>query len=283
MDTGKEAGTLKPILNAHLFQRLEDQLLELLRSLQLEDWTRQTIAGSWTVKDVVAHMLDTQLRKLSFVRDGFRPQTASSGPPADLVKFVNGLNHEGVTMYGRLSSQVLISLMEVISRENSEFHQSLDPFANAAFAVSWAGDATSPNWFDTAREFTERWHHQQQIRLAVNKGGIMTPEFYHPVLDCFMRALPHHYRGLSRPSGTIAHFTISGDCGGEWYLWRDHEIWKLATVPQGPAQSHTVIPQEIAWRVFTKGISRDEAKAQVSVTGDLDLGLHVLDMVSIIG
>src|SRR5688572_32295034 len=44
--------------------------------------------------------------------------------------------------------------------------------------------------FDTAREFTERWHHQQQIRLATNRPGIMTRELYYPVLDCFMRALP---------------------------------------------------------------------------------------------
>ena len=55
------------------------------------------------------------------------------------------------------------------------------------FPVSWAGEEESANWFDTAREFTERWHHQQQIRLAVDKPGIMTREFYFPVLDCFMR------------------------------------------------------------------------------------------------
>jgi len=59
--------------------------------------------------------------------------------------------------------------------------------------VSWAGEEESANWFDTAREFTERWHHQQQIRLAVNKPGIVTREFYFPVLDCFMRALPYAY------------------------------------------------------------------------------------------
>lgn len=282
MEAQERASILRPIFTAHLFQPLEDKLLELLRSLQPEDWTKQTIAGRWKVKDVVAHMLDTQLRKLSFVRDGCKPRM-DAAPPADLVKFVNDLNHEGVTMYGRLSSQVLISLMEVISRESSEFYQSIDLFAQAVFAVSWAGETASSNWFDTAREFTERWHHQQQIRLAVNQPGIMIPEFYYPVLDCFMRALPHHYRDLSRPSGTIARFTIPGDCGGEWCLWRDHEVWKPSAVPPSAAQSHTVIPQEIAWQIFTRGIARDVAKAKVSVTGDLELGLHVVNMVSIVG
>ena len=283
MDAMVKTGGLEPIFTAHLFQRLEDKLLDLLRSLQPEDWTKQTIAGRWKVRDVAAHMLDTQLRKLSFVRDGFRPQAAGAAPPGDLVKFVNRLNQDGVAMYGKLSSQVLISLMEVVSRESSQYHQSLDPFANADFAVSWAGEAASANWFDTAREFTERWHHQQQIRLAVNKPGIATPEFYHPVLDCFMRALPYHYRTLSRPSGATVQFSISGNCGGEWYLRRDHESWQPMAAPPGSLTSRTEIPQEIAWQIFTKGMSADAAKARVTVTGDTELGLHVLHMVAIIG
>ena len=279
----EKTGGLEPIFTAHLFQKLEDKLLELLRSLEPKDWTKQTIAGRWKVKDVVAHMLDTQLRKLSFVRDGFVPETANAAPRTDLVKFVNGLNQEGVTMYGRLSPQVLISLMETVSRESSDYHKSLDPFAQAGFAVSWAGESSSANWFDTAREFTERWHHQQQIRLAVDKPGIMIREFYHPVLDCFMRALPHHYRTITRAPGTAAHFSISGDCGGEWHLWRDHENWKPVTTPPSAATSHTVIPQEIAWQIFTKGMPADAAQARVTVTGDAELGRHVLSMVSIIG
>ena len=104
--------------------------------------------------------------------------------------------------------------MDVASRESAAFHQSLDPMADAAFAVSWAGDETSPNWFDTARELTERWHHQQQIRLATDRPGIMTPELYHPVLDCFMRALPYQYRDQQGEAGTYVRINVSGDCGG---------------------------------------------------------------------
>jgi len=43
------------------------------------------------------------------------------------------------------------------------------------------------------------------------------------------------------------------------------------------------IPQEIAWRIFTKGIARDDARAQVRVTGDAALGEHVLGMLAIVG
>ena len=193
------------------------------------------------------------------------------------------LNAEGVRKYRELSPEELIARMELASRESSEYHKSLDPFAPAMFPVSWAGEEESANWFDTAREFTERWHHQQQIRLAVEKPGIMTREFYFPVLDCFMRALPHAYRTLPGKPGTLAQFNVDGDCGGSWYLSRDADTWKLIASAIGEKVSETSIPQEIAWRIFTKGIARDAAKAQVHVEGESEIGLHILGMVSVVG
>jgi uncharacterized protein (TIGR03083 family) len=275
---------VKPILVSHLLEPVDARLLELLRSLTPADWDAQTVAPAWKVRDVAAHLLDTQLRKLSRVRDGHMP-----GPPpqirsaADFVAFINRLNREGVEMYRRLSPPVLISLMDVASRESAAFHQSLDPMADAVFGVSWAGDVTSPNWFDTARELTERWHHQQQIRLATGRPGIMTPELYHPVLDCFMRALPFKYRDQAGEPGTHLRFTVSGDCGGSWYLYSDGDRWQQVESPLGRQVSETTIPQEIAWRIFTKGIDRDAAAAHVSVEGNQALGRHVLGMVSIVG
>ena len=104
---------MKPILTAHLLPIVEARLLELLRSLSADDWEKPTIAPAWKVKDVAAHLLDTQLRKLSLVRDGY-----AAGPPPrfasrdEFLAFINGLNRDGVEMYRRLSPAVLISMME---------------------------------------------------------------------------------------------------------------------------------------------------------------------------
>ena len=155
--------------------------------------------------------------------------------------------------------------------------------AEASFGVSWAGEEKSLNWFDTARELTERWHHQQQIRLATDRPGIMTRDLYYPVLDCFMRALPFKYRDTPAEAGTHVRINVSGECGGSWYLYRDGDRWVQVESPQGRQISETTIPQEIAWRIFTKGIGRESADAQVAISGDRDLGGHVLGMVTIIG
>jgi uncharacterized protein (TIGR03083 family) len=281
MDASHES--LPPIFTAHLFPGLEAKLIELLRGLSPQDWEKQTLAPKWKVKDVAAHLLDTQVRKLTAARHGYKPENSKKLSPAKLVALINSLNAEGVRQYSRLPPDELISRMEEASRESAEYHQALDPFGTAMFPVSWAGEEQSTNWFDTAREFTERWHHQQQIRVAVNEPGIMTREFYFPVLDCFMCALPYAYRGVAAQPGSLAQFQIKGECGGSWHLFRDRDKWILIASPAGETISETTIPQEIAWRIFTKGIAPEEARTQIRATGNEAVGLHILKMVSIVG
>jgi uncharacterized protein (TIGR03083 family) len=274
---------LGPIDAAPLIEVVDARLVELLRGLGPEDWEKATAVPGWTVRDVACHLLDTSLRKLSLARDHHVPEGPGPRSKEDLVAFVNTLNAAGVAFYRRLSAPVLISLMEVASAESARFHRQLDPRAPAAFAVSWAGQDTSPNWFDTARELTERWHHQQQIRDAVGRPGIMTRELHVPVMDCFMRALPYHYRSVTAPPGSLAVFTVSGDAGGRFYLLRGREGWGLVARETGRRVSETSIPQGIAWRLFTKGIAREAARAQVTVAGDASIGLHILGLVAIVG
>ncbi len=98
-----------------------------------------------------------------------------------------------------------------------------------------------------------------------------------------MRALPHAYGVVPAKSGTLAQFNIAGECGGSWYLLRDIETWKLVSSAAREKLSETTIPQEIAWRIFTKGITREAAQAQVQVSGNSEVGLHILGIVSIVG
>lgn len=86
--------SIEPLLTAHLFLPLHQELLGLLRSLSREDWERSTAAAGWSVRDMVAHLLDTELRRLSFQRDGLAP-LAPSAPIVtdhDLVGFLDELN-----------------------------------------------------------------------------------------------------------------------------------------------------------------------------------------------
>ena len=272
---------MEPILCAHLLRKVDEKLLELLESLRPDEWDLPTVAPGWKVRDVAAHLLDTPLRKLSLVRDGCIVEPATIRSPQDLAAMVNRLNREGVLIFRRLSPRVLISLMRLACGESAKFHEALDPFAPAAFAVTWAGEEHSLNWFDTARELTERWHHQQQIRQATGRPGIVKPKFYHPVLDCFLRGLPHAYRDTTAAPGTVVRVEIAGECGGAWQIRNTAAGWQMVP-PEGRWDARIVVPQEIAWRVFTRGIARDEAERQVSMEGDRALAAQLLALTAIV-
>jgi len=198
-------------------------------------------------------------------------------------QFVDRLNEEGVRVYGRLSPLVLIALLQSVTAEFCQHLRSLDPWKPALFPVTWAGESESLNWFDTARELTERWHHQQQIRLATRREGIMTRELYHPVLETFVRALPFSYRGVNADAGTTLRIVIAGDCGGDWSLVRAPQQWKLSRSASGGEAARIEVPQEIAWRIFTKGIPREEAETASTVSGSRSLTETFFSTTAIIG
>lgn len=273
----------EPILCSQIIRQVDQHLIELLTSLDAAEWDLPTIAPQWSVRDVAAHLLDTALRKLSRGRDKCRVDSVNVRSHQDVITLVNRLNHEGVTVYRRLSPKVLTQLMQLVCNQTADFYESLDPFAPAAIGVSWAGEMTSLVWFDNARELTERWHHQEQIRLATNRPGIMTPLLYHPVLDTFLRGLPHAYRDVTAADNTALLVEISGDCGGQWCLLRSHDTWSFTSDLPSAIVSHIMIPQSIAWRLFTKGIDRESARAKVTMTGDKTLAEHVLQLVAIVG
>lgn len=282
MTAERYCGT-EPILCAHLLRVVDGKLLELLHALRPDEWELPTIAGRWKVREVVAHLLDTATRKLSLVRDGWVAEKAEIGSEADLVALVNRLNSEGVAVYGRLSPTVMMGMMEMACAESAAFHEGLDPLARAVFAVSWAGEAESLNWFDTARELTERWHHQQQIRVATGRPGIETRELYYPVMDCFLRGLPHAYRIVQARVGTAVRVEVKGDCGGVWALVRGEDGWGFVAKHDGAFDCEVKIPQELAWRLFTKGVDRETARREVIVEGERGLAEGIFGLTAIVG
>lgn len=273
---------LEPLYLVELFPKLNARLIELLLSLEGEDWNRPTVAKLWRVKDIAAHLLDGNIRRLSIHRDGYAGDPPGEiGSYQDLVEYLNRLNADWVKAARRISPRILIELLERTGREVYEFFQTLDPHAPAIFSVAWAGEEKSENWFDIARDYTEHWHHQQQIRLAVGKPGIMDRELYFPVLDAFLRALPHTYRNVAAPDGALLEVEVSGEAGGSWFLERRDGTWRLGRDADGKSDAKAVIGPDIAWRLFTKGISREEARWEIRFEGDEALGGGVLEVLAV--
>lgn len=272
-----------PIQALEALDGTETLLGTLLDTLTVRDWDVPTIVPGWRVRHVAGHLLDTALRRLSLTRDGVAFERPAGDTPEALRTFVDRLNAEGVAVFGRLSPAVLRSLMGPASAALCRWLAQRDPDLPADFPVSWAGDTVSPHWFDVARELTERWHHQQQIRLALDRPGLMVRQLYYPVLDCFMRALPWRFRDVAAQAAGHVAVTVSGDCGGTWRLYHDGTRWQLTMDALPDPLAHVTIDQDIAWRVFTKGIRADDMRRRSTIEGDEALGARVLSTVAIVG
>jgi uncharacterized protein (TIGR03083 family) len=273
---------VSPILTIDLFPILEGKLIELLKCLRHDEWSRPTLAKQWTVKDVASHLLDGNIKRLAMQRDGFFGLPAPpAGDYSSFVAFINRNNAEWVQASKRISPPLLVDLLAMTSRQVYDVFRNLDPHAPALWAVSWAGERQSANWFDIAREYTERWHHQQQIRVAVNRLGISGRSLYFPVLETFMRGLPHTFRSVEASEGTLVQIDVLGEAGGSWFLERADGAWTLATPAPSP-QATLRIDQEVAWQVFTKAVAARDAEQQVEISGDRSLALRVLSLVAIL-
>ena len=271
----------EPIFTAHLFPEVRQQLLDLLQGLQPDEWERPTSATKWTVKDVVAHLLGGDLGNLSRRRDAYAPGCQTISSWQELVAFINQLNESWVLAARRLSPQVLSELLAFTGPEMEQYFGSLDPQA-VGTPVSWAGPQPAPMWLDIAREYTERWHHQQQIRDATGRPGLYQPHLFAPVLDTFVRALPHTFRDVAAATGACVQLSLLGPAGGDWIVLRGPAAWELRVGQSGSAGALVKIEAEDAWKIFTRGVRGEEARRRATIEGEIELGSKVLETVSVI-
>lgn len=263
-----------------LFPSTTAALLELLAELPADAWRLPTVHRDRTVKDLVAHLLDGAMRRLAFQRDGWVAPAPAISSSAELVAYIQEINRAWMKGAARMSPRMLIELLRKFEAEVVEMFAALDPDAPAPWSVDWAGESESLNWFDIARDYTERWHHQQQIRDALGRPGLTDREHMHPALATFMRGLPHAWRAVAAPAGTRVRVVIEGDAGGAWQLVRGADRWQLDD-GDGHADATATVDQDAAWRIVTRGLAPADARARIRGEGPEELVAPLSRMVCV--
>ncbi|MBD1392194.1 maleylpyruvate isomerase N-terminal domain-containing protein [Mucilaginibacter glaciei] len=274
---------LIPIPTLHLFRTLDELLIELLLSLSPADWQKPTLAMLWSVKDVAAHLLDGNLRGIANLHNYDAPVTGKILSYQDIINHLNQLNAVWVDAMKRVSPKWLIAQLSSTGPQYIQYLTSLDPFSIAKYPVAWAGQEQSYNWFHVAREYTEKWHHQQQIRDAVGKEApLMLPEIFYPVIATFMCALHIAIKILLPPQGSILKITIDGLPNGSWQLIKTNSCWQLTkSLATRITSAHITIQPEIAWKIFTKAIPPAVAASKSIIAGSKKLADGIFNMVAV--
>lgn len=271
----------EPLLTAHLLPGLLDNLVDVLTALTPEEWELPTPCPGWSVHDLAAHLLAGDVGQLSMGRDGFEAGLVASDDRPAFVAAINDLNQQWVEAMRRASPRLLTDLLRSTGEEVAAYLESLDPYATGP-VVSWASEEPSPMWLHIAREYTERWHHQQQIREAVNKPLLTEPAWFAPTLATFVHGLPRSFSNFDAPTGATARVAISGPSRGVWLVTRTDSAWALYEDEPVTADALVAIGEIDAWKMFTKSIDRKSLASRVLIEGDQALGSRVLETVSII-
>jgi uncharacterized protein (TIGR03083 family) len=259
-----------------LLPRLRAELAALLASLTGEDWAQPTACPGWSVHGVAAHLLGVELGNVSARRDHW---SLGPGDGDDLDAWLNRFNQEWVDAAWRISPALLTELIELAGLRFEEHVATLDLDATGG-PVQWAtGSDPAPAWLDVAREYMERYVHQQQIRDATGRpplGAIFTG----PVLETAAHALPRALDRVSRPAGTVVTFTAEGEGGGSWHVVRAVAGWELNSAPPARAaacQARTTVDGAL------KLYARDPSAPPLTWDGDGELADALAEVKAVLG
>jgi uncharacterized protein (TIGR03083 family) len=224
-----EGGPLGPEVEvAPVLAEEREALVRLLSELDDDEWYAPTPCPAWSVHELSVHLLHDDLRRLSGDRDGHTGVWVDVRGLDELVVALDRINEQWVaTMAPTLSPRLTRDLLQWLAAPTEEHLLGLDPHALGS-SVAWAGPGAHPNWLDVAREYTERWVHQQQLRDAVGRPGLAEERFAGPVVETFARAL----RAALPPPGTsrpVVAVHLTGPFERSWALEGGRSGWTFTS------------------------------------------------------
>jgi uncharacterized protein (TIGR03083 family) len=194
------------------------------------------------VADVVAHVLGDVMGRIG---RGAGAGRVAPAPGEPLGVFLDRINDEWVVAWRRASPALLVDLLRWAgpAHDDGWWRGALD---DPSLGVSWAGVDPAPLWFDAARDLTEYWVHEQQVRSAVGRQD-PDPEMLAVVLDVFARGLPYTL-GRSESLG-IDRFRLVAEPAGSWVLGHRDGRW---SVDDGDAATTVGFDADDLWRRWTR-------------------------------
>lgn len=158
------------------------QLLDVLSSLDADEWERPTECPAYSVKGVATHILGDDLSLLSRQRDDAVPGLflmAEKMPGTDFRGLLDGFNDQWVEAARFMSPPLLIELLRLSGDWTADYYRAVDPSSPGEPVPLFvpAPGEPSPFWQAIVREYLERWAHQSQIRRALGRPSLADSPF----------------------------------------------------------------------------------------------------------
>jgi uncharacterized protein (TIGR03083 family) len=245
-------------------------LVELLRSLDDDDWKRPTECPAYDVQGVATHVLGDDLSLLSRQRDGATPGVVDILHAGDDFRgALDRFNDRWVEAAHFFSPSVLIELLELAGHWTVDWYRAVDLQSLGEPVWFFGATGPSPYWQIAAREYAERWVHQHQIRRAVGRSNLDDTALLHPAVAVVVRSIAAHLRDLGTPPGDSIVLTVGGFAS--WTLTRDNSGWQLFDGASERALAELELEHSRATDAVSRGLTSSAVEAAFSLEGDLDL------------
>lgn len=253
---------------AALLARERGALMATLHRLEPADWDRRTPCPGWRVKDVVSHLWSTDLHVLARLRDGHTGGAAADVHDREAITAaVNEHNERWVSATRGLSPRVLVDRLQESGPQVTTVFRVGDLRASAE-RVAWVGAGRQPLWFCGARELTERFVHQQQIREAVGQLPLDDEDVLAAVVDTFSHAFPAALGSVHADPGTAVGVVVEdATISRRWTFIRSPGGWIGSDGDSADAAAHLRTDPDAFWRLLSGNLSPTEQVHRVELAG----------------
>lgn len=246
-------------------------LADLLAPLSEQEWLTPSPCPGWTVKDLAAHVIGTEL---TLEGQASPPLTDELRAQAHIRNDIGAVNEAWVDSFrSRPGTEVLAALREVTGRRAA----ALGAMSQEDFdADSWtpAGPG-SYGRFMQIRVY-DCWIHEQDIRAALDRPGHLSGPPAEQSLDEVGRALGFIVgKKAGAPQGSSVEIDLSGPTSRRLFVSVEG---RAAVVPAlaGEPTATVRMPFDVFMAMASGRIDPDPGAAGVELGGDTDLAGRVV-------
>lgn len=246
-------------------------LAELLSPLSEDEWLTPSPCPGWTVKDLAAHVIGTELT----LEGQPSPELTEEVRAQEHVRNdIGAINEAWVDSFRtKPGTEVLAALREVAGRRA----QALAAMSQEEFdADSWtpAGPG-SYGRFMQIRVY-DCWIHEQDMRMALGRPGHLSGPQAEQSLDEVARALGFIVgKKAGAPQGSAVEIELTGPTTRRLFVSVDGRAAVVDSLPGEPTAKVTM-PFDLFIPIASGRVPADPAAAGVVLSGDADLAARVV-------